>query len=522
MLPPTGQTNSGPQAFTSGLTGAGIFGQKGRTLGDILQYFPETNSYLVHVRGVRAPISMGSKVTTLGRISPLLPGTTVVVDFSSPTPHIDGALPRAYSQSTIAAAGKKIANGPLSGAAFSASLPMKGTGPSYRQPGIPMVLPEEWVQSSPDGNFLSILRGKLNILHGSEKAQIITSGLHDLVRIVSEHYEHFTSLGFTTIQNTNGRNSLMFRAAADQMFEAGGDEKQWTFKLDLYPEDGGDAFHMQICTNENKTMAEVGISSDGRIEVYAVNGIQFTNAGGSPYIENNASDKLVNISKDYSLKVGGKFYEKCVGKNMSNSASQLKGIAVDDSCNIGRNHSRLVGGTHSMVVTGGLAATAVPTNLAVCHDIVNGSYRLNIGDITKMANPAAQQSYNLIVHNGQINIGLPNMLSPSNLNPSNLLIKNPPNPLFAINLITGLPGQLKLGGDPMTCLDNPCKFSFFNMLMKVLLGLLDGHTHVANAANIAAGFTGPVGQTTPLPIFTPALTAMIDPIKSQYVNIPYL
>lgn len=479
-----------------------LFKSRGKVLAEVINYNPTQNTYQVITRGGVGPREIKRQTLNLplnrripGQIAPLFPGTTVEVSYASGQPVISNIFSGGNTYTMISALDPTTPD--LGGQLIAEAFTPSGSPRNFREPGVPIVMPGDWAQTTPDGNFLALLRGKLNILHGSERSQIITSGLQDLVRIVSENYEHFTSLGFTTIENTDGRCSLKFRAAADQIYESGGTEQSWTFKLDLYG-DSGNAFDLEVCENEGKTMARITISTDGKIEFYGVNGIQFVNAGAGPVIEENGSDKLMKVYGDLTHDITGAITESGVKKTVKCSENHTLLVGNDCLRTVNRNKSTSIGGNQAIKVMGGTIPDL--TNIAVDYQVGNGSFVLDIGNpLSFPQSIAAFPGFKVIVHNGAVNIGLDPLATP---------LED-----ATINLITNKPGKIALGGTTMTCTDNACKYNFFQAMMKVLIKLLDSHTHTT-----AWGMSGPAQAPTPSG-FDLAVTPLVETVKSQFVKL---
>lgn len=61
------------------------------------------------------------------------------------------------------------------------------------------------ILSTPSGNVLALLRAGTNLLRSSRAAEVMTSRLFSLVRVVSRRWEHFTDVSSEVVRNVSGR-----------------------------------------------------------------------------------------------------------------------------------------------------------------------------------------------------------------------------------------------------------------------------------------------------------------------------
>lgn len=484
-----------------------------KTLGEIKAYSLNTNTYQVHIQGTGGSpdfppdetlTGVPRKTQNVGDISPLPDGTTVVVDFSLGFPYIDGVLNGL--ESTIG----NVEDGPKK-PSLGTNMPVSvestlggGRDDDYnRTDDTPNdAIPGDFVHMSPEGNYLGILRSKLNVLYGSEKAQIVTMGLHDLVSIICEDYEHYSSFGDLKIVNEDGRSSLTFRGASDQLNESGGKEDQWTFRLDIG--DKGNLFNMRVTDGDDKTLSQIHLTPEGKITLIGVNGVDIVSAGkGLKYNEIGGSEQT-RIQGDSKTFVDGNITVATKGSRTTTvSESDRRIIGNDDSVSINRNQNTSIGGNLYTTVTGGDVAFANPTNVAVDYQVLNGSYKIGIGD-PSTSSTAALAGYSLFVYNGDIVFG------------------EDPNPLgipaiqSTIALNTSYPDSIGLGGTPSLNAFGPTPgmqhavlFESLNTLLTSLISWLDTHTHPTA--------WGPSGvPTTPS---SSSLSSLIEPCMSLIVQI---
>lgn len=501
--------NPTTQSLASGgfpLSG-GAFQTQKKELAEVLTYFSQSNTYRVKTRGAPGnPNQPPGKLVTVPRkvenpnvTAPLAKGTVVILCWDLGFPFIDGVLNVGSTRDQVEKGVKPV---PKLGVAGS-TVPDSGTGGGgyYRFPGMPDdALPGDFAAVTPDGNYIAALQGKESAMYGSEKAQVRVFGNEGLVRTICENFEQLSSLGMLEIKNDGGRCNLKFRAAADQLTESGGAEEQWTFHLDIG--DKGDFFDMRVTTPSGATLSRFYMSADGHVEVLGVNGVSIINAGKSPRQEDDGGDVIRRVQGNVTETVQGSITQATSSKRVSE-------VSEDDRLMVGHNRTASVnnhdiasiGGNVTHTINGGDPLTATPLNTAVDLKVLNGSYRLDIGNPLHGASPAAMAGYGLFVHNGAVTFGQ---------DPSPLSI---PALLASVSLNTILPNSVALGGtvdrNPATT-TNPamlhaCMFEPLAALLSTLIALLDSHTHATSwgpsgpaMAPVPGGFATAISPMSPL------------------------
>ncbi len=475
-----------------------------KSLGEILDYNTEGDSYEVmtigpggrtDVAGEERLSSVPRKVHNQGEAAPISNGTTVIIDYSLGTPFIDGIL--AIDTTRDEVDGSKRPNmGDIASTLedLEDGNTERSTPECYALPGSPEgLVAGDYCQSSPDGSYVSVLRGKVARLFGSEKAQIMALGKQNLIKIISEDFEHYHAYGKTEIMNEEGRSSLCFRGGSSQLTQSGGSEENWTFEVDIG--DKGDLFDLRVLSEEGHVRSRIHLSADGKIELMGVNGVDIINAGRGPRIEEIGSDfvykikggKREYIDKDASTVILG-------NRSQEVSQSNKRITGNDDTCAVNRDKIENIGRNLVQTITGGSAATATPANVAVDTSVLNGSYHLKIG-APGLAAPQALAGYQLSVYNGDVVIGAD------------------PNPLYAgqtttVSLNTQLPGSVALGGTTLTSMFHPAMYETLQAFLNALLIWLDTHVHPPPPA------AGP-----PVTPSSPILSGLINPIQSQFVKL---
>lgn len=491
-----------------------LFGKQRKVLAEVKQYDPKSDTYRVVTRGAggvpeepggRSWGGVPRKIEDPGTISPLEVGTVVVIDTSLGFPYIDGVL-------NINASSAKRKRAPVAGKLAGAqgeiisevttSAGMPGYYKNIQTPDD--VVPGDFVRMSPDQNYIAVLRGKETRVYGSEKCQISAIGLNDLLRIVSEDYEHFNGFGTFKITNAEGRGNIEVRGGADQLTESGGDEEEWTFHLDVG--DHGGLLDLRITSPEGKTLSQIKLTPDGQIRLMAVKGIELVNANGAPRSEEIGGDHYRRVLGNTKDTISGSSRQTIEGSKTDKiSETKRSVVGNDDVKSVNRHQQVQIGGNLTETITGGDPLLAKPTNKAADIQVLNGSYFLELGNPTAGASPQAKASYNVFVNNGAINLGE---------NPSPFAV---PASLATVNLNTTKPETVALGGTiepgPNMATQHAMLFEPFSSMMTTLISLLDSHTH-----STAWGPSSPAMAPNPGG-FSSALSSTIPNISSIRVKI---
>ncbi len=470
------------------------------------------NAYTVVTRGAPGnPNQSGGgalngvprKVDNPGLVSPLPVGTTVVIDWDLGFPIIDGVLPVNMTQSKVEGGVSASAN---VGGATSVAVPDDNTEQEhsayYRQPGSPKdAIPGDQLLITPDGNRVGALRGGYNVMDGGPgtKAKIETFGDRDLVRMTTEDYEMFTAFGILNIVNAEGRCGLTFRAGADQLSESGGDDEQWTFKVDIG--DTGDYFTMEVCTPDGATQAKAQMSANGRVTLLATDGLDLVDGGKTMSHQEYAADLMVRVLGSIKKIVEGSITETFKSSRKTTvSENDQKTVGHNEATSINNHHIMNVGGNQQVQISGGAPLNASPLNVAVDMQVLNGSYKLELGNPTAGANPLAMAGFTVAVNNGDITLGQ---------NPDPLSI---PATRASVSLNTILPSSVALGGTTSPLTTNPAIFHAVMyepllILLTAMMALYDVHVHIPP-------IVGP-----PATLMSPTLSTLLSTLMSTRVLI---
>jgi hypothetical protein len=451
-------------------------------------------------KGGGGAITVPRKVESPLTISPLEVGTVVILDTVAGITYIDGVLMRGNRdvvENGSSPTPQLSANGETlrpNGSAEAVS------GGYYRYPGVPIDAVEgDWAQMTPDGNYVAALR-KESRLYGSPMAQIRAVSGRDLIQTICAQLELWNSMGYLTMNNDGGHGKLQFKCAVDQLTQFGGSENQWTFHLDIGAE--GDMFNLRVTDPGGKTLSQIHLSADGRVEILGINGVTITNAGNSPHFEIDGGDVIKKIAGSKKEEVAGTV-------NFSSGSTRTSKISGDDKRVVGHNeslscmnHQKInVGGKQEVTVNGGGPDDAIPTNVAVMMKVINGSYVIDIGNSMDTGISSAMAGYNVFVHSGAITLGQDPL--------------GAPDALTMVNLNSLLPNSIALGGmaDPLAA--NPakfhaCMFEPLAAIFSTLLGMLDAHQHTVSGTSTTVQSTPP---------FSKAISSAVANVQSLRVLI---
>lgn len=450
-------------------------------LAEVIRFDTSTNSYVVITRGVGGDSSRpgGRQLNNIPRkvenpytVTPLAPGTLVVINWDLGFPFIDGVLPIEYPTDTIQGTTAKQPTIGLGGNTLTDSGDQSTATKAgdYRTPTMPSdILPDDWLQTSPEGNRIGVLRDGYCMIDGGPhtKAKVETFGTKDLVRVTCEDLEVITGFGTIEFYNTEGRCGVQIRGGSDQINQTGGDEEQWTFKLDVG--DTGDFFNLEVCSADGKTKAKLYISTDGRVEIISTSGLSLANGGDSPFYIESAADLLTKVAGSLRETVSGASNYIYEGNRTTKVSSRdYLTINADSVRNINANEIINIGDNQTVLISGGTAINAKPSNTAVSIDILNGSYFMELGNTLKGASPAAKASYTIAVNNGDVFLGE---------NPDMLSI---PAMSATVNLNTSKPRTIALGGttgpSKNMAIYNAVMFQPLMQILTQMITMFDTHT----------------------------------------------
>jgi hypothetical protein len=387
----------------------------------------------------------------------------------------------------------------------------------YRTPGVPKnMLPGDQFLTSPDGNYMAVLRGRMNKMFASTRAQIICSGYHDAVRVVCENYEHLSSLGELKIETVDGRSSLAFKARIDQKSQR--DEGKGMLSLDIG--DKGGIFCLQVLDPGGSWNSQVQLTPAGGINLLSRDNV--TTFCAQDRLEEVGGRRLSKITGNESTNVGGGRYDTIDGR-WTVVVGSTGGFSYAQNLNetVMNDHFNIVSGNVTRSITGGPFATAKPTNVAWNEKILNGSVVQYAGFEIHGANPAALAGFRSYVGNGAFVFGetLP-MDNKGEITKASAFCINTPSTPGSIGL-GGVPpaASALLGGMSPTATNAAVKWNELAVILADLLTLLDSHIHITTVTTIGS----PAKSEAAIPgppmsgIFGAKCTPQIKGLGSTYV-----
>jgi len=479
---------------------AGVPGPRWTT-GVVVDYNPVSQNYRLSIEGVGFNDTVPRLARDPGDLTILPPETVVVVHNALGYWVIDAVLKQAPVDPDRTPA-PTVSEVPGIGGDDPARA-LDPSAPTNRARGDSLdVLAGDWLRRSPDGNFLAALAGGTNVMQSSPFAAVRTHALQELVEIFAHQYRHISAMGNFEIKSDNGKTSLVWRAGADQSEENGPDRENWTIRLDVGAT--GDLFDLSITTPDGQLLSRIHLNAQGKIQILGVDGVDIV-SGGDPGVvgkEVTASSKEQAIGGSFTQYIGQGHATQVLGsREASISGNDSTMYGNDKSEVVSRDYNSTINGRWRQKVVGGLVP--VPGAAAYELELMNGGMTIVLTDVATGANPAGLSSFNVINNFGGVNFVCA------------------PTALGGFNVVTTLPGSVNLGangsavrlpnGTWQTVAVAPfgvMMFEPFAAMMTALLLALDTHIHITA-----------VGPTTPIPIFTAAVSPLIPPIRSMRVSV---
>lgn len=472
--------------------------------GVVIEQFPATHSYTVQtersgtLRGVlRIAQSPWDKK--------MLPeGTQVCVTYDFGPPMILGVLN--YTVQVQAEDAPTSITGVEGTGADDATNPSNANA-NFRPNSTPRDLsPNDSVEVGPLGNAMGILDGGVCIMKSTDFAQIRTHLVNDLVEILSNKFRHVTSMGFSEIKNEGGRNSYVFRGGTDQLHEAGSDQENWTIRLDLGGT--GDLFKFDLTQPDGTSIFRIHVTPDGKADLYAAKGFNWKE--GEQGTKKSLKDEITEVKGAVTRTIGGEETRKVRGSRKTTvSSNDTKNVGNDGIESYVRHFTKSIGGNAKYTFVGGNPLVATPLNEALSYEIVNGSWKVNIGDPLSGGSPAALAGFDLQTFLGNIAM---KVRTQGNIDFSTLLGNATLETTAGIaTLKTGL-GVANVDGTTVNL--GPVAASFANPIIKGTLYTTAMGAHLG--ANTAA-FTALSSATAAL---ITSLTSPVVPMLSWVIAAP--
>lgn len=380
---------------------------------------------------------------------------------------------------------------------------------NFRPEGTPRDLsPNDWAQVGSTGNTIAVLDGGVNVVKSTDFSQIRTHLINDVVEIISQRFRHLHSMGFSEIKDEGGRTSFIFRGGSDQTTECGSDQENWTIRFDLGT--SGDLFKFELTQPDGASVFRIHVTPDGKADLFAAKGFNW--GGGEDSTDKKLGDETTEVKGNTQRIVGGDESHKVRGTRKTTvSANDSKSVGNDGIASYMRHFIKSVGGQAKYTFVGGNPVKATPLNEALGFEIVNGSWKVNIGDPVSGGNPAALASFDLGVSTGNIemavkklgNVGLSTLAGNASLQTTAGLA----------TLKTGL-GIANVDGTTVTL--GPSAAAFANPLLK---GTIHTAALAAHLTANTAAFSTMTGATTAL---IAAMTTPVIPMLTWILAAPLI
>jgi len=332
----------------------------------------------------------------------LASGTTVIISEDLGFPVILGTLEMVsddqelFTAPSITGVEDPVAEGLLNPADEVASYRPK-TAPSDLTQG-------DWAHVGANGQHVAVLEGGIASM-GSPTAVVRSLGLQGILQILAKTISTMTDFGSWWVENREGETSFVLRAGAAQGTQTGRGEENWTIRLDVGATGG--LFDFRITEPQGKNLFQLHIGPDGKVKMYSDSGMEF---GSGPNADAEsaqtvAGSRTTTIGNAESITVeGDKTVE--VGKALTENINTDRTVAVGntDSLFVNKDQTISVGATKTEVVAGGDSKTAKKGDTAWTTKVLNGGWKIDIGNPADGASVSAQAAFDLKTSLGDITL----------------------------------------------------------------------------------------------------------------------
>lgn len=365
--------------------------------GVVAKVFPATHTYTVHTER-SGPLQGVQRIAQSPSDKRILPeGTQVCITHDFGPPMIIGVL---NYTTQVQAEDAPLSLTGVDGTGADDPANPSDAAANFRPNSTPRDLTSnDWAEVGPSGNTMAVLDGGVNVMKSTDFAQIRTHLINDLVEILSHKFRHVTSMGFSEVKNEGGRSSYIFRGGTDQLSEAGADQENWTIRLDLGGT--GDLFKFDLTQPDGTSIFRIHVTPDGKADLYAAKGFNWKE--GEQGTKKSLKDEATEVKGSVTRTVGGEETRKVRGARKTTvSSNDSRNVGNDGIENFVRHFTKSVGGDAKYSFVGGSPAVANPSNTALEYEIVNGSWKIKIGDPLSAASPAALAGFDLQTFFGDI------------------------------------------------------------------------------------------------------------------------
>ena len=482
--------------------GASIdFFEHGRTWEtcSVSSVFPET--YTCNVYTERGKLLTGLAWPGAPReISPPQVGERMFVHFHAQV----GTLMRAPPMAPLPPMPKSEVSA-IAGVGASVKIPTALTGTLNQQPRLSGsaprdVLPGDWLRRSPEGNFVGVLDGGVNIMRSGEFCQIQTiadakTG-DELINIVARTIRMFSGAGVLNFSTDNGKTSMVFGIGADEETESSPNEEFFRVRASMGQD--GNLANFRITDAKGKSAYFMQIFPTGDTWVTQRSEVRNVDLGWKLLADSfgltaRNGNGLIQARGDVDINAGGSLRARSFGR------LALRAVGGNASLRSSRSVNINSGNTMSITANGPLIPL-IPF-LARSMDIVakNGSVVFDIGS-------PLSGDFQLTQSGFRVNVGSVG---------GSVRFSTGPAGGFVVDSITPL--SVKLGGPPIAPHPSPIDPGLFTaVLFEPLLAALealavafDSHVHLI-----------PEGISLPpiAPIQTGIVSAVAPLIPSKFVR----
>lgn len=311
-------------------------------LGEVLAYNSATHTSVVRTHSGRPLKDVPQMKATSGSFDHYPTGTTVVVFWGLGFPTIMGCIDLpGEAQSAIPSSTITSVEG------VGDSDPTQSTqgSNSYKPPGAPTdMMQGDWSHVGSFGNHVAVLEGGVTSF-GSPTALLQSLGTSGTLRTIARRLQQFTDFGQLTVENDQGKTSLILRAGSNQTTQTGMDEQHWTIRLDLGAT--GDVLDFNITEPEGKLLFRLHAGSDGRVQIYGDGGVDISVGpnGTQAFRQDVVGDHTTTVTKDLTQSVQGNVIKTADGSSTESVAGNRIETVVGDA-------TEFVGGGHDVGVSG--------------------------------------------------------------------------------------------------------------------------------------------------------------------------
>jgi len=332
----------------------------------------------------------------------LATGTTVIVTEDLGFPVILGSLEMATPSQTVIDAPS------ITGIEDVGAAGLLNPGPSvtnYRPQTAPSDLGQgDWAHMGALGQHVAVLEGGIASL-GSPSALVQSLGLLGVLQLIARNMFTSTDFGTWKTENNQGETSFILRAGASQATQTGAGEENWTIRLDVGAT--GDLFNFRITEPQGKDLFKLHVGPDGKVTLYGDAGIDISSGpkGDSETQQSVAGARVTNIGQSDTLTVDGD-HAQSIGKAYSQNINTDRTVAVgnNDSVFVNKDQTHSVGGKKTEVIAGGDSKTAKKGDTAYTTKVLNGGWKIDIGDPAAGASVSAQAAFDVKTSLGDITL----------------------------------------------------------------------------------------------------------------------